>query len=131
MSFYNQCANAFAAPQSIDLNKDIINFQTDSDVYFPQAIQNGLLDGVMSILLPLCSFTYPNGDAGLVEIFIVLDELAKRLGSPIWHNKLTSWNEQAENLNVSANRTYRFSKYKLKLSVSKTAYPGQDVFDNI
>ena len=88
-----------------------------------------MLEGVVSILLPSRSFLYPNGDTGFVQSFIVLDELAKSLGSSIWCYKITAWNTQADNLNMIINRTYHFSKHKLKPLVSKTAYPGQGVFD--
>ena len=83
MSFYNQHANKLSVPQTIDVNEDRRHFQTDPDVYFPQAIRNELLDDLVSILLPLRSFTYSKGDAGLVQIFIVSDELLKRLRSSI------------------------------------------------
>ena len=36
---------------------------------------------------------YPNRDPGLVESFIVLDELAKELGTTTWHYKIDTWNE--------------------------------------
>ena len=71
MSFFNRRMNAHSAPQSIGVNDDFS--QTMSDAYFPQSVQNRTLDGVVSAILPSCSFLYPNGDAGLVQSFIVLD----------------------------------------------------------
>ena len=127
MSFFNQLPNELSAPEPIGVSDDLV--QTNLGIYFPQAVRNGSLNGVVSVILPSRLFLYPNGDAGLLQNFVVLDELAKKLGSSIWRYNITAWNEQAENLNVMTNRTYRFYKYKLKLSVSKTAYPGKSVFD--
>ena len=81
------------------------------------------------LFFPSHSFTYPNYSTGLVQSFIVLDELAKRLGAATWCNKIMMWNEQADNLNFEINRTYRFSQCKLKPTTAKTSYPGQGEFD--
>ena len=82
----------------------------------------------MGVIFPAYLFLFCNSNAGLVQSIIVVDELAKRLGSLIWHYKITAWNAAAENLNVKTNRTYRFTKYKLKSSVAETVYLGQGVF---
>ena len=83
----------------------------------------------MGVIFPAYLFLFCNSNAGLVESIIVVDELAKRLGSLIWHYKITAWNAAAENLNVKTNRTHRFTKYKLKASAAKTVYPEKRVFN--
>ena len=123
----NSCSNIFfkssqkcVSSTSVWMRIQLLNkwewktILTMSDAYFPQVVWNGTLDGIVSVILPSRLFLYPNGDAGLVQSFIVLDEMEKWLVSSIWHYKITAWNEQAENLNVMRNRTYHFSKYKLK-----------------
>ena len=52
----------------------------DLGSYFARSIQSGTIDGVVSIVFPSHSFTYPGENVGLVQNFIVLDELAKHLG---------------------------------------------------
>ena len=127
MTYFKQSTNEHSTSLSIGSNEDFS--KTTPDVYFPQVMRNGMLEGIESNILHSWSFLYPNGYAGLMQNFIVLDELAKRLGSSIWHYKINTWNLQAGNLNVMTNRTYRFFKYTLKPFVSKIADRGKRVFD--
>ena len=112
MDFYKQRAN-----------EDIRIVQPDPNAYFNTVISKGTLDGVVKILFPQCSFTYPDGKDSLVKSFFVLDLLPKRFGCSQWHYKITAWNERAANLNMVLKWTYRFSKYKMKSSTSATTYP--------
>ena len=82
----------------------------------------------MIILFQPHSFTYSDGNVGLLQTLIVLDELAKCIGSSTWQYIIfMAWNAEVNNL-MDTNIMYRFSQYKLKQSTSKKSYPGQGKF---
>ena len=53
------------------------------------------MEGAVSVIFLAHKFTYPDGHSGLEQMFIVLAELAKRLGTSIWWSKIMAWNEKA------------------------------------
>ena len=69
------------------------------------AMQNGVITGVVRLILPSHSFTRKNGTNGAVQAFIVVDTLAKRMNSAVWRYKIVAWDEQAKNLSVEQGRT--------------------------
>ena len=91
-----------------------------------RAARTGTIIGVVQLLLPLHTFKHRNGRAGFVQSFIVVDKHAQRLNSDVWRYKIVAWNEQAKNLNVELNRTYRFNHFKMKPVKGNCDYPGQD-----
>ena len=62
----------------------------------------------------------------MVQSFIVVDPLAKRLNSDVWRYKIVAWDDQAKNLNIETSRTYRFEHFKMKPTKWNSDYPGQD-----
>ena len=93
------------------------------------AKQNGVITGVVRLILEPHSFVRRNGTAGMVQSIIVVDPLAKRLNSDVWRYKIVAWNEQAKNLNIEVGRTYRFEHFKMKSTKWNCGYPGQDKFE--
>ena len=94
-----------------------------------KSLQSRTVDRAVSVIFPSHSFTYPDDSIGLVQSFIMLDKLAKRPGASTWCYKIMVWYEQADNLNVEINRTYRFTQCKLKLTMVKTSFVAQVEFD--
>ena len=85
--------------------------QTEPDKYFPQAVRNRTLEAIVCNIFPVHAFHYSDNREGIMQSFVVVDELAKSLGAAIYRYKITSWNVLVENLNVTKNKTYYFSKY--------------------
>ena len=64
------------------MRKELSTAEPDSNKKdFNHLLQSGIVDGVVSVIFSASSFTYLDGAVGLVQSFIVLDELAKHLGS--------------------------------------------------
>ena len=57
-----------------EANEDIGDVQADPVAYFKSVMENGILDGVVSVFFPLYSFTYSDWSDGLVQSFRLLDE---------------------------------------------------------
>ena len=91
--------------------------------------QNGLLTGVVRLILPPHLFVQRNGVPGMVQSFIVVDSSAKRLNSDVWRYKIVAWNDQAKNLNIETNRVYHFEHFKMKPAKGNCNYPGQDNYE--
>ena len=100
-----------------------------SSLHSNSAKQNGVITGVVRLILEPHSFVRRNGTAGMVQSFIVVDPLAKRLNSEVWRYKIVVWGDQAKNLNVEVGRTYRFEHFKMKSTKWNCGYPGQDKFE--
>ena len=88
--------------------------QTKPDKHFPQAVRNRTLEGIVCNIFPARALHYTDNHEGVMQNFVVVDELAKSIGAAIYRYKITSWNVLVENLNVTKNRNYRFSQYNLK-----------------
>ena len=82
-----------------------------SDNYF---LTDGMFKGDVTNILLASEFRYPNDRDGLVQNFIVVDELLKRLGGDVYCYLVVSWNKLAECLNVTNNSHFRFYQYKTK-----------------
>ena len=93
------------------------------------ARQNGVLTGVVRLIMPPHTFVRKNGDTGTVQSIIVVDTLAKSLNSEVWRYKIVIWDEQAKNLTIETNRVYRFEHFKMKLAKGNCNYPGQDTYE--
>ena len=106
----------------------MIFVQTEHDDYFPQAIRNWTLEGIVCNISPARAFRYADNREGVMQNFVIVEELAKSLGAAMYQYKIRSWNVLVENLNMTKNRTYRF-KYNLKPAFSKNVYPGQGLFE--
>ena len=96
--------------------------QTLPDAYFFLTGRNGSLQDVVSVIFPCALVPLPQRRCRLSTKLCCDGQVGKKtwFGSLIWRCKIIAWNAPAENLNVKTNRTYRFTKYKLKPSVSKT-----------
>ena len=119
MAYFSQHVSNQSTYQAAEPNN---NFdQTQPDEYFPQAVRNGTLEGVVCNIFPARTFHYADNREGLVQSFIVVDMLVKNLGAAIHRNKITTWNALVENLNVKKSS---FSKYNLKLALSEKYVSG-------
>ena len=97
---------------AIEPNNDFV--QTKPDDYFPQAVKKTKLEGIGCNIFPDRAFRYVDNSEGVMQSFVIVDELVKALRAVIYQYKITSWNVLIKNLNVTKNRTYRFSKCNLK-----------------
>ena len=102
------------------------NVQTFSALPGNRAARTGTVIGDVQLILPLHTFKHRNGRPGFVQSFIVVDKHAQQLNSDVWRYKIVAWNEQAKNLNIEMNRTYRFNHFKMKPVKGNCDYPGQD-----
>ena len=127
MSYFSQHTIDQAMWYSTIPNNDFE--QTEPDEYFPQAVGNGTLEGVVCNIFTAHVFHYFNNREGIMQRFIMVDKLAKSFRAAIHQYKITSWDVLLENLNVMKNRTYHFSKYNSKPAFFKNMYPGQGVFE--
>ena len=105
------------------------NIDNFSKLRVNSARQNGVLTGVVRLIMPPHTFVRQNGDTGTVQSIIVVDTLAKSLNSEVWRYKVVVWNEQAKNLTIETNRVYRFEHFKMKLAKGNCNYPGQDAYE--
>ena len=100
-----------------------------SRLHVNSARQNGVLTGVVRLIMTPHTFVRWNGMPGAVQSIIVVDTLAKSLNSDVWRYKIVAWDEQVKNLSVETNRVYRFEHFKMKLAKGNCDYPGQDAYD--
>ena len=98
-------------------------------IFANPALQNGVLTGVVRLIMSPHLFIQRNGLPGTVTSFIIVDTLAKRLNSDVWRYKIVAWDEQAKNLNIETNRVYRFEHFKMKPAKGNCNYPGQDNYE--
>ena len=105
------------------------NISNFSKLRVNSARQNGVLTGVVRLIMRPHTFVRQNGDTGTVQSIIVVDTLAKSLNSEVWRYKVVVWNEQAKNLTIETNRVYRFEHFKMKLAKGNCNYPGQDTYE--
>jgi hypothetical protein len=105
------------------------SFFSPSTLHSNPAKQNGVITGVVRLILPSNSFARKNGATGTVQSFIVVDTLAKRLKSDVWRYKFVVWDEQSKNLPVEKGRTYRFEHFKMQPRNGSFSYPGQDDYE--
>ena len=94
-----------------------------------RAARTGTIIGVVQLILPPHTFKQRNGRPGFVQSIIVVDFHAQRLNADVWRYKIVLWNEQAKNLSVELNCTYRFNHFKLKPVKGNCEYPGQDEYE--
>ena len=114
----------------IDATQSIFdNIDNFSKMRINSARQNGVLIGVVRLIMPPHTFVRQNGDTGTVQSIIVVDTLAKSLNSEVWRYKIVIWDEQAKNLTIETNRVYRFEHFKMKLAKGNCNYPGQDTYE--
>ena len=103
--------------------------QSFPPLHVNRAARTGTIIGVVQLILPPHTFKQRNGRPGFVQSIIVVDFHAQRLNADVWRYKIVFWNEQAKNLSVELNRTYRFNHFKLKSVKGNCEYPGQDEYE--
>ena len=105
MSYFSQHTSNQSTHRVAEPNNDFD--QTQPDEYFPQAVRNGMLDGVVCNIFSAYTFDYADNCEGLVQSFIMVDTLMN-LGAAIYRYKITSWYALVENLNAKKNSIYRY-----------------------
>ena len=82
-------------------------------------LKTDIMDGAVSNLFPPHSFMYADSASGLVQSFIIVNELEWKFDNTLWRYKIAAWSSQAKKLNVAENKTYRFMQCKLKPYTTK------------
>ena len=67
---------------------DIIIIYPDHDRRSICVLETDVVDGIVSKLFWIHSFTYVDGEHGLEQSFIIVDELAWKLGDKLWQYKI-------------------------------------------
>ena len=104
--------------------RDSVSFLQRQNRCWPMDLFTTLNGEITNIFAPV-KFKIKSDGLGLVQLFLIVDTLARPLEKDVWRFKITAWSSNVSKLMIEVGKCYPISHCKVKPTNNSTNYPGQ------